>query len=48
MCNNQTRVDYNVREALDDLDLAIQKAKTDCARVREYHQNEYNRARHGW
>jgi hypothetical protein len=48
MCNNQTRADYNAREALNDLDLAMQRAKIECARVREYHQNEYNRARHGW
>lgn len=48
MCNNQIRVGYNVHEAMNDLDLAIRQAKIECARVREYHQNEYNRARHGW
>jgi hypothetical protein len=48
MCNNQLRPGYNAREALNDLDLAIQKAQTECAKVREYHQNEYNRVRHGW
>lgn len=48
MCNNETRINYNAREALSDLDLAIRQAQLGCARIREYHQNEYNRARHGW
>lgn len=35
VCNNQIRWDYNCREAISDLELAIRQANRETERVRE-------------
>lgn len=35
VCNNRIRHDYRAQDAIDDLNLAIEKAKDETARIRE-------------
>lgn len=45
MCNNKQ---VNIKDAAEDLEIAIRSAKLSCEKVREYHRTEYQRVRHGW
>lgn len=50
LCNNRIRPDYRAQDAIDDLDLAIEMAKDETARIREsrFSGEERLAANRGW